>query len=211
MKINIMKNISANNDIFAEKNRKFCSEKNIKLINVMASPGAGKTTSISEVLSFFDNKNNLGIIEGDIASAIDAEKLEKEGYKTVQINTGGGCHLTAHSIGEALNDLNIENGFVFVENVGNLICPSAFDLGENIRLLIASTPEGSDKPFKYINMFECADIIVLSKWDIAPYVNFNFEEFETGVRAVNEKAPIIKCSATMRIGYRELSEYIKNI
>lgn len=204
-----MKNISANNDIFAEKNRKFCKENNTILINVMASPGAGKTTFISHVLKYFENRENLGIVEGDIASAIDAEKLEKEGYKTVQINTGGGCHLTAHSVGEALNDLNIENGFVFVENVGNLICPSAFDLGENLKILIASLPEGHDKPFKYISMFECADIIVLSKWDIAPYINFDYEEFERGVRAINEKAPIIRCSSTLNLGYDILTEYIK--
>lgn len=209
MKVMVMKNISANNDFFAGENREYCRKHNIKLINVMASPGAGKTSTITQILSQFENKGNLGVIEGDIASSIDAEKLNDLGYKTIQINTGGGCHLTAQSIGEALEELNIENGYVFIENVGNLICPSAFDLGENLKLLIASVPEGSDKPFKYISMFECVDIIVLNKWDIAPYIKFDYSEFEKGVRAINQKAPIIKLSCTTGEGIKELVSNIR--
>ena len=200
-----MKNISANNDLFAEKNRKYCNEHNIKLINIMASPGAGKTSTIKKILEQINvPKDSIGIIEGDIASAIDAEDLEELGYNTIQINTGGGCHLSAHSIGEALQSLQIDCGVVFIENVGNLICPSAFDLGENLKLLIASVPEGSDKPFKYISMFEYVDIIVLNKWDLAPYIDFDYEEFEKGVRAVNDKAPIIKLSCKTCEGIDEL-------
>ncbi|MBQ0105794.1 MAG: hydrogenase nickel incorporation protein HypB [Armatimonadetes bacterium] len=202
MKIDVMKNISANNDIFAEKNRKFCKENNIRLINVMASPGAGKTSVIKQIVSL--NPKKYGVIEGDIASAIDAEKFEKMGVGIVQINTGGGCHLTAHSVGEALRDLNFTDGTVFVENVGNLVCPSAFDLGENVKLLISSVPEGSDKPFKYISMFECADIVVINKWDLCPYIDFDYDEFERGVRAINQEAPIIKVCCRDGLGIDEL-------
>ncbi|MBQ7256428.1 MAG: hydrogenase nickel incorporation protein HypB [Abditibacteriota bacterium] len=209
MKIMMMKNISANNDIYAYNNRDYCRKKSIKLINVMASPGAGKTSVITGLLSLFPNKDALGVIEGDIASDIDAEKLNNLGYKTVQINTGGGCHLNAVSIGDALKELDIEKGCVFIENVGNLICPSAFDLGESLKLLIASVPEGSDKPFKYISMFECVDLIVLNKWDLAPYMRFDYEEFERGVRAVNEKAPIIKVSCFEGLGLDELYRLIE--
>ena len=209
MKIMMMKKISANNDIFANKNREYCKEKDLKLINVMASPGAGKTSVISGLLSKFPSKENLGVIEGDIASDIDAEKLNSLGYKTVQINTGGGCHLNAVSIGDALKELNVLKGYVFIENVGNLICPSSHDLGEETKLLVASVPEGSDKPFKYISMFECVDLIVLNKWDLAPYINFDYDEFERGVRAVNERAPIIKVSCFNNMGIDDLYEVIR--
>ena len=209
MKVMVMKNITSNNNIEATKNRNLCKEKNIKLINIMASPGAGKTSTIMKVLETLKGTTNFAVIEGDIASSIDAIKLEEAGFKSIQINTGGGCHLNANSINNAINELDIENGTVFIENVGNLICPSSFDLGEELKVLIASVPEGHDKPFKYVSMFEYVDLIILNKWDLAPYIDFDYSEFERGVRAINKNAKIIKVSCKTGEGISELVKLFK--
>ncbi len=170
MKITVMKKVMESNLAIAEENRREFAERHISVINVMASPGAGKTSVILGLANILHQNIPTAVIEGDIASTIDAERIQTEGIPVVQINTAGECHLDAHAIREAAHELNFHDGLLFIENVGNLICPSTFDLGENLRLLIASVPEGHDKPFKYLSMFECADLIVLNKMDLAPYL-----------------------------------------
>ena len=131
------------------------------------------------------------------------------GVPVVQINTGGGCHLDANMVREAARELALHDGFLFIENVGNLVCPSAFDLGESLRLVVASVPEGHDKPYKYLSMFESAELIVLNKIDLAPYVDFNREQFSRGVAAVNTRqAPIFAVSCRDGRGMHELAEYL---
>ncbi|HEX3030417.1 MAG TPA: hydrogenase nickel incorporation protein HypB [Clostridia bacterium] len=209
MEIKVMTNIMDVNEKLAEENREFFRKKNITAVNIMASPGSGKTSTITKVIQNLGESIPISVIEGDIASSIDAEKMEQMGIPVVQINTGGGCHLDAYMIKESAESLNIkEHSLLFIENVGNLICPSVFDLGEEIRLVIASVPEGHDKPYKYVSMFEAADVIVLNKVDLMPYIDFDKESFYKGVRAVNEKAPIFEISCKTGDGVKEFVKWL---
>ena len=209
MEIKIMKNVMHANSQLAEKNRTYFENNKITAVNVMASPGAGKTSIILKVIETLAGKVGVSVIEGDIASSIDAEKIDKLGIPVVQINTGGGCHLDANMIKEAVLSLNLkESSILFIENVGNLVCPSSFDLGEGIKLVIASVPEGHDKPYKYVSMFQEADVIILNKKDLAPYINFDMDSFYRGVRAVNENAPVFEISCTTGEGVNEFVQWI---
>ncbi|HEX9063094.1 MAG TPA: hydrogenase nickel incorporation protein HypB [Clostridia bacterium] len=209
MEIKIMKNVMHANSQLAEKNRTYFDNNKITAVNIMASPGAGKTSTILKVIETLNGKVGVSVIEGDIASSIDAEKIDKLGIPVVQINTGGGCHLDANMIHEAVTSLNLkESSILFIENVGNLVCPSSFDLGEGIKLVIASVPEGHDKPYKYVSMFQEADVIILNKKDLAPYINFDRDSFYRGVRAVNENAPVFEISCTTGEGVNEFVQWI---
>lgn len=210
MEVRMMKTIFGANQKIAHENRRNFSEQNILCINVMASPGAGKTSVLMECVNGLKDEYPLAVIEGDIASSIDAEKFEQRGIPVVQINTGGGCHLDANMIQSVTKDMKLpQNTILFIENVGNLVCPSSFDLGEQVKLVISSVPEGHDKPFKYISMFESADLIVLNKIDLMPYIDFNKDEFYKGIRAVNEKAPVIELSCKTGEGVGELLDFLK--
>ena len=212
MEIKVMRNIMDVNDKLAKENKAYFAEKKIAAVNVMASPGAGKTSVIMKVISLLRGKVNFSVIEGDIASCIDAEKIEKEGIPVVQINTGGGCHLDANMIKEVVRErVDFDNTIMFIENVGNLVCPSAFDLGENIRLVIASVPEGHDKPFKYPAMFEGANAIILNKVDLLPYIEFDKDEFYKGVRAVNASAPVFEVSCRTGEGLDGLMDWFVSL
>ena len=203
-----MKSIFSDNQNLANENRVYFNENNLSVINVLASPGAGKTSTIIELIKCFPSYN-IGVIEGDIASSIDAEKISKMGVESIEINTDGACHLNAVSILEATKKLCISNGILFIENIGNLVCPSEFDLGEKLRLLIASVPEGDDKPYKYISIFQKADIIVLNKWDLESFTGFDYAYFEKGVKAINPKAEIIKISCKNKLGLEHLADSIE--
>lgn len=209
MNIKIMKSIFSENADQAKEAREYFVSNNLKAINVLASPGGGKTSTIIELIKILCH-STIGVIEGDIASSIDAEKIMKMGVRSVEVNTDGGCHLNAATILEAARNLNISNGIIFIENIGNLVCPSEFDLGEDLKLLIASVPEGADKPYKYINIFSTADIIVLNKWDLASYVDFDYDYFERGVRSLNKDADIIKISCKDKSGLADLAKSIKS-
>lgn len=211
MKIKVMKAILGNNAVIAAENRRAFAARGVTAVNVMASPGAGKTSLILALLAELRGKVPVAVIEGDIASSIDAEKIEALDVPVVQINTGGGCHLDANMIREAAAELPLSHSFLFIENVGNLVCPSAFDLGEDLRLLVASVPEGHDKPYKYLAMFESADLIVLNKIDLAPYSDFDRNLFARGVAAVNtHQAPIIEVSCRTGQGVAEVVEYLQS-
>jgi len=205
-----MKNIMEANDRIAELNRAMFKDRGVVPINVMASPGSGKTSVILQIIKALGTEIGIGVIEGDIASSIDAETIDKLGIPVRQINTGGGCHLDATMIKTVAQDLKLkEPSLLLIENVGNLVCPSTFDLGETVKLVIASVPEGHDKPYKYTPMFMAANVIILNKSDLMPYIDFNKDIFYDGVRAVNQKAPVFEISCRTGDGVREFISWLR--
>ena len=178
-------------------------------VNIMASPGAGKTSVVLQTISALKDKVRIGVIEGDISSSIDAETVAKEGVPVVQINTGGECHLEAIQVQNALNNLPLADiDLLLIENVGNLVCPAEFNLGEHRKVLIASVPEGDDKPFKYPLMFNTVDALVLNKIDLLPYVKFNVNAFTKAVKNINAKVEIFKVSCTTGEGIQAWAKWL---
>jgi hydrogenase nickel incorporation protein HypB len=197
MEIRIMKNILDRNQNKADEVRKLLSEKNVKMVNIISSPGAGKTTLLERTCEALGGKISIGIIEGDVTTDRDAQRLKKYNIPIVVINTEGGCHLDSHSISKVIGMFDLDKlDLLFVENVGNLICPSEFDLGENFKLAVVSTAEGDDKPAKYPRLFSEAGAVILNKTDLLPYTNFNAEAFDTDLAAINPGVPLFKISAT---------------
>ncbi len=210
MEIKVMKNIMDVNNKVADLNRDYFTEHGITVANVMASPGAGKTSIIMKLMEL--SKRRFSVIEGDIASSIDAQKIDGMGVHVVQINTNGGCHLDANMIHTVVEgDAGFDNSILFIENVGNLVCPSSFDLGEGLKLVIASVPEGHDKPFKYTSMFEAADVIILNKTDLLPYIDFDRDAFYKGIRTVNPEAKVFEVSCRNGEGLDELVKWIGGV
>ncbi len=210
MEIKVMKNIMDINNKVADLNRDYFAKHGISVVNVMASPGAGKTSMIMKLVGL--SKRRFSVIEGDIASSIDAQKIDEMGVHVVQINTNGGCHLDANMIHTVVEgEEGFDNSILFIENVGNLVCPSSFDLGEALKLVIASVPEGHDKPFKYTSMFEAADVIILNKTDLLPYIDFDKDAFYKGIRTVNPKAKVFEVSCRSGEGLTELVEWIDGV
>lgn len=208
--IKVAKSLLENNDLTAANNRKQFTQQQILAINVIASPGAGKTSLISKTIETLQNKTSIGVIEGDIAGIIDTEKVLAAGARdAVQINTGGNCHLEAGMVQQALEHLNLDQlDIIFVENVGNLICPNHWALGEHIKLCLASSAEGSDKPIKYPDIFAASDVIVLNKVDLIEFVDFEREFFYESVRALNTRAPIFEISCRTGEGLVEWTDWI---
>jgi hydrogenase nickel incorporation protein HypB len=207
-KIEIMQSVYDKNDEVASKINLSLTKKGIYAINVMGSPGAGKTSTLIQIIKRLDGITPY-VIEGDIESDFDTKTLLSMGVKTIQINTGGACHLDSPLIGKAVDDLNIEKGILFIENIGNLVCPAEFKIGEHAKMLISTVTEGSDKPYKYPLAFEKADIIILNKCDLLPYVDFDEDFFIDGVRALNKTAPVIKVSCKTGEGFDEGMLWIK--
>jgi len=202
----MLETIESRNAALAERlNQKFNS-KGVYAINVMGSPGAGKTSVITGLIKAL-NKPAF-VIEGDIESDIDTKKLLDLGIGSYQINTGGACHLDSPLIEKAFNENPVENCFLFIENIGNLVCPAEFMIGEHMKLLICSVPEGADKPYKYPLAFEKAGAIVLNKIDLLPYAAFDRDYFEKGVRHLNKTAPIFEISAVKGEGFGGLADMI---
>lgn len=185
------------NNLLAERNRGYFEAKNIFTINMMSSPGSGKTTLLEKTIKDIKDKVKLYIIEGDQQTVNDAERIGKAGAPVIQVNTGNGCHLDADMINKAVKKLSIEdNSLVFIENVGNLICPALFDLGEAKRIVIMSVTEGEDKPVKYPAMFENADICIINKIDLLPYLDYDLEAAKNYALRVNHHIEFIEVSAT---------------
>jgi hydrogenase nickel incorporation protein HypB len=175
----------------------------------MASPGAGKTSLILRSIEALRGRLQVGVIEGDVAGRVDADKVAETGTPVVQINTGGGCHLDAPQVQSALQQLPLDDiDLLFVENVGNLICPTEFALGEHANILIANVPEGHDKPIKYPGMFAAVDALVLNKVDLMPYLDFDLNAFRTAVRALNAKAPLLEVSCKTGEGIEAWVEWL---
>ncbi len=211
MEIKILKDILGANEQIAAKNRELLEKNKVFCVNIMASPGAGKTSFVLQTIKALKGKFKIGVIEGDISSSIDAETVAKEGVPVVQINTGGECHLEAIQIQNALNNLPLADiDLLLIENVGNLVCPAEFNLGEHLKVLIASVPEGDDKPFKYPLMFTTVDALVLNKTDLLPYVKFNVDNFVKTIKNINARAEIFKVSCTTGDGVSEWAKWLKS-
>lgn len=209
MKIDAGKAVLSANDQQALKNLQVLAGNRLVAVNVMASPGAGKTSVITGILRNLPPGIDSGVIEGDVASSIDTDKLVSLGFKATQINTNGACHLDANMIAAAMDHLSMRGpGFVFIENIGNLICPVDFHLGESLRLVIASVPEGDDKPVKYPSIFAAADAVVLNKVDLLNHVEFRMDFFTAGVRAVNPDASIFHVSCRANQGLQEVVAWL---
>jgi hydrogenase nickel incorporation protein HypB len=182
----VVENIFSANDRLAAENRRTLDQARVFSINLMASPGAGKTSLIERTVRGLSGRLRLGVIDGDIATSLDADRAAAAGAAALQINTGGDCHLDAVMLHQALPGLNLaELDLLIVENVGNLVCPASFSLGTHQSILIASTPEGDDKPYKYPGMYRGVDALVINKIDLLPYVTFDMEFFRRGVEALN--------------------------
>jgi hydrogenase nickel incorporation protein HypB len=209
MEIMIMKNILDRNQDMAEQVRCLMREKNIFLVNLISSPGAGKTTLLERTCEQLCAKFRIGVIEGDITTDRDGQRLKKYNIPIVVINTEGGCHLDSHSISKALTAFDTDAlDIIFVENVGNLICPSHFDLGETCKVAMVSTTEGDDKVIKYPMLFSEAKVIILNKTDLIPYTNFNMDNFMADVTRINPSVPLIKVSCTQNEGLEEWFQWI---
>jgi hydrogenase nickel incorporation protein HypB len=198
------------NDRLAANNRERLQRHGITTINIMSSPGAGKTTLLLATIRALDETYKIGVIEGDVASQVDADKIAQAGVPVVQINTGGGCHLDATMVQQALEALPLDEiQLLFIENVGNLICPAGFDLGQDYNVALLSVPEGHDKPYKYPSMFEFVDLVLVTKTDLMPYMDFELAEFRRLVQGLNPRAPVIPLSARTGEGMEAWLEWLK--
>jgi len=186
-RISIVENILSANDRLAEENRARIDMAHVFSINLMASPGAGKTSLIEQTLPLLKDKMRIAVVDGDIATSLDADRAAAAGAQaSIQVNTGGECHLDAVMLHGALNQLDLPQfDLLMVENVGNLVCPAEFRLGTHKSVLIASVPEGADKPYKYPGMYRGVDALIINKIDLLPYVNFDMDYFRRGVEALN--------------------------
>jgi hydrogenase nickel incorporation protein HypB len=209
MKIPVVKEIlNANDQVAAEVRAEF-EQNRVFVLNMMASPGAGKTTFILATLDRLPKEIRPGVIEGDLASSIDADTISARGVPVVQINTGGGCHLDAPMIKSALSHLPVpELDLLFIENVGNLVCPANFNVGADLAVVVASVPEGHDKPYKYPGMFAVADAVILNKADMIEVFEFDVEYFRRGVEMVNPDTPLFVVSAKTGAGVPEWIEWL---
>jgi hydrogenase nickel incorporation protein HypB len=203
----------ARNDSEARQNRLFFGEHKILAVNFMSSPGSGKTTLLEKTIQAVGCELSIQVMEGDQATFLDAERIQKAGAPVVQINTGAACHLDAQMVRRGLELLRPpEDSILFIENVGNLVCPALFDLGERLKVVVASVTEGDDKPLKYPQMFAAADIVVLNKIDLMPYVSFNQEMFQKRVMELSPKAVVLPLSATRGDGmenwFQTLRSYV---
>ncbi len=195
--VQIEQDILGKNNEYAAANRRWFAKKQILALNLVSSPGSGKTTLLIRTLLSLKEQLPMMVIEGDQQTTNDAERIRQTGIKALQINTGKGCHLDAHMIGHALESLAPESGSVlFIENVGNLVCPAAFDLGEAHKVAILSVTEGEDKPLKYPDMFHAADLMILSKIDLLPYLDFDVDKCIEYARRMNPKIRVLQLSAS---------------
>ncbi|HOM98568.1 hydrogenase nickel incorporation protein HypB [Acetomicrobium sp.] len=207
--VNIKKSVMAADEEHASFIRNIMREKGILMINMIGSPGSGKTTVLEKLLPALDLR--CAVIEGDVATSKDAERIAATGTPVVQINTQGGCHLEAHLVRKALQDIPIDDiDVLFVENVGNLVCPAEFDLGESFKMAISSVPEGDDKPLKYPSLFHKARAVLLTKVDLLPFIKFDKSTFWNDVKKLNPKASKFELAALEDKGVDELVNSIKD-
>lgn len=208
--VQIEQDILGKNQQYADNNRQYFDEKAVFALNLVSGPGSGKTTILTETLTALRSKLQMSVIEGDQETSHDAERIRQTGAPAIQINTGKGCHLDAHMVGHAIESLPLNNGSVlFIENVGNLVCPAAFDLGEAHKVAILSVTEGEDKPIKYPDMFYAADLMLLNKIDLLPYLDFDVEQCIAYAKQVNPKIQVLQVSATSGEGMSNWYQWIE--
>ena len=208
-KISVVEKVHSANDQLALENKQQLDQADLFSLNIMASPGAGKTSLIEKTLPLLKSEYKIAAIDGDVATSIDADRAAEAGATAVQINTGGQCHIDAHMLRNALMELDLD-GFdlLLVENVGNLICPASFKLGTDKNILIASIPEGDDKPYKYPAMYQDVDALIINKIDLLPYVKFNMEYFQKGVQMLNPDLITFPISCTTGEGVEEWVNWV---
>ena len=210
MEIDLSAPILAKNDSLAAANRELFDEKGVFVLDLLASPGAGKTCTILATIAALRDRYRIAVIEGDIASRVDAEKIKAHDIPAVQINTGGACHLESDMIQRAISVLDLESlDLLIIENVGNLVCPTEFDLGEHAKVMILSVPEGDDKPLKYPGMFRRASVLVINKIDLLPYVNASVATIEKHARDINPSLTVFQTSCTTGEGIPQWCEWLR--
>ncbi|HBY19824.1 MAG: hydrogenase accessory protein HypB [Clostridiales bacterium GWE2_32_10] len=206
----IEKNILKNNNEIASKIRSALNDKGIYTINMIGSPGSGKTSVLEQIIKHINRKFNIAVIEGDLYTTKDAERIENQGINVVQLNTEGACHLDANMIEQALDCIDINNAdLLVIENVGNLVCPASYDLSEDSKILVMSVTEGHDKPLKYPSMFQKAEVLILNKIDLVRYTNFDIGDFYKDVKSLNEHIHIFEISCTSGKGVQKLCDYLE--
>ncbi len=208
--VQIEQDILAKNNAYAKQNRERLAARGIFTLNLVSSPGSGKTTLLCKTIEMLNGKASVAVIEGDQQTSQDAERIRATGAPAIQINTGKGCHLDAHMVGHAMEKLDLcEDSLLMVENVGNLVCPAAFDLGEAHKVVILSVTEGEDKPIKYPDMFRAATLMLLNKCDLLPYLNFKVDAAIEFARRVNPAIEVIQVSATTGQGMDEWLKWLE--
>ena len=209
MKVSLNKKILSKNEECALQNSAFFAEKKLICINVISSPGSGKTTLLAKTITDLKTKLRIGVVEGDIKTDTDTQRIKETGAHAVQIETNGACHLSAQQVTKALAKIPVDDlDIIFVENVGNLVCPSDFDLGENARIVVLSIPEGDDKPVKYPGTFASADVVLINKIDLLDYVKFNLERVIADIRVLNADAEIFQVSAATGEGMQNFYDWL---
>lgn len=210
MKVTVLQDIMSANDKIAEENKDIFEKNKVLAINVMSSPGAGKTSLILETIKHLRNKFRMAVIEADIASTMDADKIIKEGVPAIQINTGGECHTDANMLSSALARIPLEDiDILFLENVGNLVCPAEFRIGTQKSIMLLSVPEGDDKPYKYPLMFSLVDAVIISKMDYFSLSDFNLDQFEKAVKGINQKAQMFHVSVKTGEGVTDWIKWLE--
>lgn len=211
MKIKLQEDVLKDQNLAAAFNRETFQKNHTLVINLMSSPGAGKTSLLEKTVKALMNEFHIAVIEGDLATERDAERLRSLGIETVQINTGGGCHLDARMIAKTLPEFKLNAiDILFIENIGNLVCPSGYDLGQDYKVVVLSVPEGNDKMPKYPVMFRRTDITIINKIDLLPYVSFDLKEAQINLKEINPQAQLIALSAKMGEGMEEWINWIKD-
>ncbi len=199
--IEIERDLLSRNQHHADRNRQALKDSNTTCFNFVSSPGSGKTSLLVATIEGLKDRFDVAVIEGDQQTDNDAQRIKATGADAIQINTGKGCHLDAHAIGHAFEKLTLKTKeFVFIENVGNLVCPAAFDLGEQAKIVVLSVTEGEDKPLKYPDMFKASSLMILNKCDLLPYLDFDVEQCIEYARRINPKIEVIQLSATQGLG-----------
>ncbi len=207
--VTLEQKVLAKNDLIAEQNRAWLAERAILALNLTSSPGAGKTTLLERTIPNLESHRPVAVIEGDQETLLDAERIRATGAQAVQVNTGAGCHLDAEMVRRALETLDPQPAsIVFIENVGNLVCPALFDLGEHSKVVVISVTEGADKPLKYPHMFAAAGLVIINKIDLLPYVDFDLESCCGYIRSLNPRTEILPMSATTGDGSAEWYAWI---
>jgi hydrogenase nickel incorporation protein HypB len=212
VKVKVVTRILEANDRIAVENRKLFSEANVYVINLMSAPGAGKTSLIEWTIKQLHKRLKIGVIEGDIAGTDDAQRIESLGIPVIQINTGSACHLDANMINEAIVDLPLKDiNLLIIENVGNLVCPAEFKVGENMKVMILSITEGDDKPLKYPLMFQESSALILNKIDLLPYTNANIEKIKKDSLSLNPSLKIFEVSCKTGEGIVEWTDWLQSL
>ena len=207
--VRIEQDILGKNNAYADGNRKRFAEHGLFAVNLVSSPGSGKTSLLVKSIELLKDQVRVAVVEGDQQTSNDADRIRATGAPAIQVNTGKGCHLDAHMVGHALERLNLpDDSLLMIENVGNLVCPAAFDLGEAHKVVILSVTEGEDKPLKYPDMFHAADLMLLNKVDLLPYLNFDVEKCIEYARRINPKLTVLQVSATSGAGMQDWLDWL---